>query len=58
MSDQFVRQQDCYRAKLRSALSSIEDALDILDLARAPHDVTALLEQARYRLWEHLEVND
>lgn len=58
MSDQFAEQQDCYRARLRTALSSIEDALDVLDLAHAPCDVTALLEQARRRLWEYLELDD
>lgn len=58
MSDQFARQKDCDRGKLRTALSSIEDALDILDLARAPLDVSALLEQARHRLWECLDLDD
>jgi hypothetical protein len=58
MSDQFAELRDRYRAKLRTALANIEDALDILDLARAPYDVAALLEQARQRLWEHLELND
>lgn len=58
MSDQCANQQDSYRARLRTALSTIEDALDTLDLARAPHDVTALLEQARHRLWQYLELDD
>jgi hypothetical protein len=58
MSDQFAQQQDCDQDKLRTALSNIEDALDILDLARAPLDVSAFLEQARHRLWEYLDLED
>jgi hypothetical protein len=56
MTDQFAHQEDCYRTKLRNALSDIEDALDILDLADGPFEVSALLEQARHRLWEYLDL--
>lgn len=58
MSEQLEQQQYCDRDKLRTALSNIEDALDILDLARAPFDISALLEQSRHRLWECLDLDD
>ena len=58
MSEQLAPQEYCDREKLRTALSNIEDALDILDLARAPFDISALLEQARHRLWECLDLDD
>ena len=58
MPGQVLHRCDCERDKLRLALFSVEDALDSLDFARAPFDISALLEQARCRLWEHLNLGD
>lgn len=39
-----------YNASLRGVLLLIEEALDILDLAEAPHEISSYLDMARRRL--------
>lgn len=53
-----AEQQDSYRARLRSAMLLIEEAIDILDLAKAPDDVAAHLDLGRHRLQAHLDLED
>lgn len=47
-----------YQARLRHALMLVEEAIDILDLAKAPDDIGAHLDLGRHRLEAHLGLDD
>lgn len=47
-----------YEARLRRALMLVEEAIDILDLAKAPDDIAAHLDLGRSRLETHLGLDD
>lgn len=47
-----------YQARLRRALMLVEEAIDILDLAKAPDDIAAHLDLGRSRLESHLGIDD
>jgi hypothetical protein len=58
MRDQPAEQQDQYRKSLHEALLLIEDALDILDRAKAPDAVCAHIDMGRHRLEAYLCLDD
>lgn len=57
MQDQ-AAENGSYRAMLRSALILLEEVIDILDLAEAPGDIAAHLDQGRHRLEAQLGLDD
>ena len=57
MQDQ-AAQNGNYRAMLKRALMLVEEAIDVLDLAEAPGDIAAHLDQGRHRLEAQLGLDD